>query len=223
MLIMPMSSSQERNTHLIIKNTKPKGVVVLFPGSKGKLYKAGGALSNNFLVRSRGLFAQLGYTTVVFAPSKKNKKGYTDEFRISLKHAKEIGALIRKFKELPVILIGTSRGVLSASNAALHSKITNLQGLVLISSVVTNRHFRNISLNKIRTPLLIVHHKKDTCKTSSYKNFLKYNWPETSTKIEVVGGLEPVSTPCKAKSYHGFWGEEQNTVLKIVTWLNKNL
>src|SRR5277367_4132531 len=122
--------------------TKPEAPAVasliLFPGSGGKLTGYGPAKpkDGNFLVRSRNLFVAQGFiVAVIDAPS--DQPGGMRDFRVSAEHRYDIASVIaylRQAASVPVWLVGTSRGTLSAANGAT-LETGGPDGLVLTSSV----------------------------------------------------------------------------------------
>ena len=76
----------------------------------------------------------------------------------------------------------------------------------------------------IKRPVLVVHHIEDQCRVTRYENAQNffYGLPNLPRKhfITVSGGDEPKSRPCKARTQHGFYGVERETVAAIVEWIN---
>lgn len=212
---------------LIEQSNNPIANLILFAGGKGKIklnsskYKK----NKNFLVRSRQLFIDSGLTTILIdAPSdKQGKLGMLKGFRNSQEHVQDIEAVvdyIRALNNKPIWLVGTSRGTESAAYAAVHLN-NKIDGVVLTSSISKTNNkgtsVTDLSLNKITTPVLIIHHNQDTCKTTRpgvVKDIKRkaYN----SSRIEVklfTGGDEPISSnPCQARTYHGYLGIENKVV-----------
>ena len=102
--------------------------VVLLAGGNGILGLADdgsitNGLMNNFLVRSRQLFADNDlYVAVLDAPSDHaTPPGLTSAYRIGLEHAQDIGRVIADVRvraRVPTWLVGTSSGTLSVANTA---------------------------------------------------------------------------------------------------------
>src|SRR5438094_3160174 len=100
-------------------------VAVLFPGSGGliQLRTENGQAKfgqGNFLVRSRAEFVKRGVAAAIIdAPSDQQSGwGMSDEFRLGDLHFSDISAVVgdleKRFPGVPVFLIGTSRGTISA-------------------------------------------------------------------------------------------------------------
>lgn len=217
---------------------RTEAIVVLFPGSGGtiRLRSEGGRPrfdGGNFLVRSRTEFIKFGARAVIIdAPSdQQNGWGMSDEFRLGEEHATDIGAVIddlkRRFSNVPIFLIGTSRGTISA--AALGARMKqSVAGVVLTASMfrATARNSKEpgpglskFDFATIQPPLLFVHHVSDQCQFTPYGDAARLS--EKYPLISVFGGDPPQSSPCEARSQHGFLGKESETVEQIVNWMLK--
>lgn len=212
---------------------KPVAVAVLFSGGAGRVNLAreqrrGPIDRGNFLVRSRGLFVQAGVVAVVLTAPSDQGRGMEDDFRLGADHAADIGKVIAdlqsRFPGLPVFLIGTSRGTVSAANAGARLG-KNVSGIVLTAAVFlsANRPGRpglsGFNLASITAPLLLVHHVDDECYVTPYSE--AKDLAERYPLISVSGGSTPKSSPCQALSQHGFLGKESETVNEIVNWMLK--
>ena len=226
---------------LLIQPDNPKAAVILFAGGKGalKLYKGafgGSGMNwgkNNFLVRTRKDFAKHGLmVATVDAPSDhQGKKGMLGGFRSSQDHVQDIDAVItklREFVDVPIWLVGTSRGTESVTNIAIASQ-QHPHGLVLTSSMTVGdgkgQAVRDFDLSRITIPTLITHHENDGCSKTKpehvdgIKNGL-VNAPVVEMKM-FSGGREQ-SKPCNAMSYHGYLGIEDEVVDAIATFVLAN-
>ena len=118
-----------------------QAIAILFPGSGGtiQLRSEGGQpkfAGGNFLVRSRAEFVNRGVIAAILdAPSdQQGGWGMTDEFRLGEDHAADIGAVIadlrKRLPNLPLFLIGTSRGTISAAALARALEIVDRRDCV---------------------------------------------------------------------------------------------
>lgn len=226
---------------ILIKPDNPVATVILFAGGKGNLNLSLigdtpniGWLNDNFLVRSKVEFVRNNFmVAIVDSPSdQKSEEGMYGGFRHSKEHVQDIDAVIaylRQMKNIPIWIVGTSRGTESATNIAIYSQ-QKPNGLVVTSSVtVSNKNGKSITqmdLDKIVIPTLIVAHKKDKCKVTPPTDAKKIaNALTHASKVEVkifVDGNKPISKPCKAKSYHGFLGIEEKVVDYISDFIKEN-
>ena len=210
---------------------KARAVAILFPGGAGKTdlerETARKALDRgNFLVRARRLFAgQTVVAAVMDAPSDQ-PNGMDDQFRLGAAHAEDIGKVVedlkKRFPGLPLILVGTSRGTVSAASAG--SQLGKaVDGVVLTSTLfLANRAQPGLSgfdFASVPSPLLFVHHVDDGCNVTPYSSAKRV--ADRFPLISVSGGLPPQSKPCEAMSQHGYLGKEAETVEAIANWILK--
>jgi len=169
---------------------------------------------------------------VIDAPSdQRGGWGMTDEFRFSKEHLADVRAVIadlsRRLPSLPIFLIGTSRGSISA--ASVGARVDGgIAGVVLTSSMfrATNPRAREpgpglsrFDFGSIKVPVLIVHHREDACAVSPYGDGASL--AKTFPLVSVTGGLPPTSDACEPMSPHGYLGRETETVDAIVNWMLK--
>jgi hypothetical protein len=209
-----------------------KTVLILFPGGNGanmfRLQEDGIVRGNNFLVRTSKNFAQEFTAVIVDVPSD-HKSGMDDDFRKSPEHAADIAKLIdtlaaeggEKF-----YLVGTSRGTLSVASLAAVMQHPKLKGIVLTSSLEYAKFMRWVPLDKIKLPVLMVHHSEDACKICDVSEAKRtcdvLNKSTTVDFVEVTGGDLPKSGPCEALSPHGYYGVEEKAVQPIIDWIRKH-
>ena len=166
---------------------------------------------------------------VIDAPSDR-PQGLWD-FRTSAAHAKDIKHVILELKrimDIPVWLIGTSMGTVSAVNSAVRLKEGGPDGIVLTSTVtkesrVVTETVNSVRLRDIRVPTLVVHHKQDDCVVTPYELAVALMRSLTKTPkkelLTFTGGDLSVSDPCEAMSYHGFLGLDVEVVVAIASWI----
>ena len=224
---------------LMIKPADAAGSVILLAGGHGKLdISAGGAIGwgrGNQLVRTRAAYAAAGFVTVVpdIAPDLKTASGVVSGYRYNAAHAQDIGAIVaylRKIKS-PVIVVGTSRGAISAGNAA--AKLAGPQRpdavvftapmLVSVGNAPSVQKAAGGDAKRLRLPTLIVGHRKDACQytlPASIDTFRK--WHEggggASTTI-MLDGPAGTGDPCEARSAHGFADIDGQVVAAVAKWV----
>lgn len=208
--------------------------VILFAGSSGHLgltdYGAIRELSGNFLVKTRNNFVEQGIlVAVVDTPSDRVS---LDNFRTSRAHAVDIGAVIawlRAAADVPVWLVGTSRGTISAAGAAAHLAADGPDGIVLTSTVFGPSKKGTVyqaDLKALRMPVLVVHHKDDGCVVTPYNKtaafMRKISGARKAELITIEGGAGNIGDACGARSPHGFLGLENKVVKQITDWIKAN-
>lgn len=197
----------------------PVASIVLFAGGNGAL----NGLAGNFLMRVRGSFAAQGFSVAAIdAPS---DRATADRlYRASAEAATDLAAVIAFLKAkapVPVWLVGTSNGSISAANGAARLGPAQIGGLVLTSSV-WNGGMQNVPLAAIAVPTLVVHNRDDTCRLSPPGGAEPGAASLTSAPLKelvVVAGGTLQGDPCEARSPHGYYGIENQVVPVIVAWI----
>jgi hypothetical protein len=206
--------------------------VFLFPGGGGGFGKVeeGKPTSNNFLVRSVPHFLANGFNVVIFGrPSDSEGLDYAD--RISDSHLTDVRAVLAFVKiqsNLPIWIVGTSRGTVSATATVIKLQEPSIAGLVLTSSIVSYKKIGAVptqDLAAIRVPVLVLHHAKDACvhcRPYEVSNILRglKNAP-AKKEIMVDGGSDPTGDPCAALHWHGYIGMEKEAVDMIGNWIKQ--
>ena len=211
-----------------------KGVLVLFPGGSGKLGIGDGELGigqTNFLVRTRHHFAAQGFHVAVMDAATDflaRPEGLGSD-RNSPEHMQDVAAVIQdlrgRFPGLPVWLVGTSRGTISAANAAaVLTSPAGPDGIVLTSSVTrpggNPESLEDVSLEDIGVPALVVAHRDDGCVVTPPEDanplfhVLKKNNNRSRIRF-FEGGFAPLDEACDALSPHGYFGIESRVVRHI--------
>jgi hypothetical protein len=208
--------------------------LVLLPGGAGGIGKVGfdgWPEGGNFLIRSGKLFASQGFNLAMVArPSDQSDMDYP--FRMGTNHMDDLERVLRHVRKTwvgPVWLVGTSRGTVSATAAAIALKDAGLiDGVVLTSSVVRLRVTGAVptqELSAIRVPVLVLHHSQDACRFC-----LPQDVPPVLSGLTHAGARallwvdagEGVSgDPCEAQHYHGFKGAESMAVQMIADWIRQ--
>lgn len=219
---------------LVLAPEKPKAAVVLLAGGHGGLQiTADGSFGwgkGNFLVRSRRLFVDQSLLVVIVdAPSDRQRPPYLSSFRGTREHVMDLKAVIawaRKQADVPVWLVGTSRGTESAAYTATYlSGHDGPDGLVLTSTILTDTKEFSVpvlQLDRLRIPVLVVHHVHDGCSHCPYAEIGQLmdklgNVPRKKL-LPVTGGVSK-GDPCEAYSHHGFNGNERDVVKQIAAWV----
>lgn len=227
-----------------IDNLTPVATVAIFVGGSGRigLFDGGiGVRSTNFLWRVRNHFTAAGpfNIAVLDAPEPDGCTGAFSKLidltgkRISAGHMEDVGLAIDDLRSelgLPVWVMGTSRGTVSAANAAAVLTGTSApDGLVLTSSLTddsrTERNDLNdVALGDISVPALIVSHKQDACFVTPPEDakWLAKKIRKGSDEVKMRtfnGGLPTLSSDCNALAEHGFFGIEQKVVDFISKWI----
>jgi hypothetical protein len=218
---------------LVRPSGSPAASVVLFAGGHGVLGLGGRrlGLAGNFLVRNRARFAGHGLlVAVIDTPS--DRPAGLDGFRASAAHAEDVArviAALRREAAVPVWLVGTSMGTVSAASATARLGTEGgPDGLVLSSTVTRQGRERPESVGEarvkdVRVPTLVVHHRDDTCRATPYADMpaLLRDFAQAPRRelLTFQGGEPPKSGPCDAHSAHGFLGLDAEVVAAIAGWI----
>jgi pimeloyl-ACP methyl ester carboxylesterase len=213
----------------------PSATVLLFPGGWGVRHfgtKDGSVwLGTNFLVRTAPFLAEQGLLAAAIDTPSDQPGGMTDDWRSGAQHVTDTRKVIEALQARApgrVVLIGTSRGTLSAAYLAAKLEDPRVTGLVLTSSMVEHGRGRwatvyDTPLGKISVPVLIVHHREDGCRATPIGAALSLpRWLKKSSKVdfvEVRGGDSAISDPCEPLAAHGFLGRERQVIQVIADWI----
>lgn len=210
---------------------KARGVAILFAGGSGKVDLERETArttfdSGNFLVRSRQLFARNAIAVAVVDSPSDQPHGMDDFFRLGEAHAEDVGKVIadlrKRFPALPLFLVGTSRGTISAAAIGKHAGKA-VDGVVLTAALFLRTKklpgLMGFDFSSIPSPLLFVHHVNDGCTYTPHSSARRL--ADRYPLISVSGGAPAQSEPCEALSQHGFLGKEAETVGAITKWMLK--
>jgi hypothetical protein len=199
------------------------------------------ALVGNSLVRSIPVFVAAGFVTALIdSPSDYVGEDGLAAFRNAPEHAQDLGKVIadvRKRAGGPVWLLGTSRGTISASNAA--SRLTGPaapDGVVLTSALMVGQRGRkafvsqtvfDLQLEAIKVPVLIVGHAADTCPRSPATQMERVAARVGSARKQVVtvtggpGAARGAGTlaACEGRAPHGFVEQEEAVAAGITRFV----
>jgi pimeloyl-ACP methyl ester carboxylesterase len=185
----------------------------------------------NFLVRSRQGFAERGFLVAVLDVPSDRMADALVRFRTGPEHATDVRALIavlRAEAPVPVWLVGTSMGSVSAGSVAARLTEGGPDGIVLTSSVTRYSRsmiepLEDVALDKIRVPALVVHHRDDGCQASPYANtawlMRKLSAAPRRELLTFSGGDTPRSDPCEPLAPHGYYGIEAKVLDAIADWI----
>ena len=225
----------EQRVLILWPDGPPKASVVLYAGGKGGIgIRKDGSIkrAGNFLVRSRDIFAKQGFLVAV--PNRPSDWAGSNPFhyRLTEAHAADAAALIRFLRQLadvPVWLVGTSRGSISAANNAARLGRDGPDGIVLTSSVVepgekVRPTVQDADLERVTVPTLILGHEDDGCYVTLWDDQMALarlfeNAPAVETIVVSGGNAGDLSRECGPYAHHGFLGVEDRVVARIADWI----
>lgn len=199
------------------------------------------ALTGNSLVRSLALFHDAGLATaLVDARSDRRSEDGLAGLRIAREHAEDLGKVIADVRAragAPVWLVGTSRGAISAVNAASRlSGPAAPDGLVLTSALMSGfsggqrpwvaHSVFDLPLEAIRMPVLVVGHAEDNCVRSPPGLMGRITARTNGVREQIVtvtGGPGRAGAPsalaCEGRSPHGFIEQEAEVAAGIARFV----
>lgn len=219
----------------------PAFVFVLLPGGSGLIdLDAQGcprALRGNSLIRAIPEFHKGGaITALVDAPAEWRGQHGLSTFRMEPGHADALGVAIKALREtyrVPVWLVGTSRGAISAANGA--SRLTGdaaPDGVILTSPVsqgargnlpFVSQDVFQLPLARISIPLFALGHAGDMCVRSPSSNVPRIAEaasasPRKRAQNMTGGPGAPPNDPqaCEGRSPHGFAEQEAEMAALLI-------
>lgn len=229
-----------------VPDARPNAVLILLPGGNGlsdlDAYGCARALKGNSLIRSIPEFVKGGAATALSdAPAEWRGRDGLATFRAEPAHAQALGMAVREMRKrfgVPVWLVGTSRGAISAANAA--SRLdgdARPDGVVITSPVSAGARANQpwvlhdvfmFPLERIAIPLLVVGHAKDACLRSPPANVPRIADKATASPRRQAaimdGGPESDAKPgdlaaCEGRQPHGFLDQEAETAAGILRFV----
>ena len=211
----------------------PTTVLLISGGSGGMGFDGKEPKSDNFLVRTRDLFAAKGFNVAVLGLST-DMRDLTQEARTSTEHAQDVLAVVKAIRAVsprPVWLVGTSRGTFSAAAAAILDQVQVVDGIVLTSGYhpgllkLRTGPLSQQGVDAIKVPTLVYHHKSDGCRETPASGVTEMVTALSNAPIKklwlVEGGGPPSGNPCQPRGWHGFVGMEQQAIDDIASWIKK--
>jgi hypothetical protein len=212
---------------------EPAAIALLFIGGGGRINARVENVTlifgaRNFLPRSGSEFARNGLLAVVMdAPS--DQRELSDSYREEREQTADARAVIaelrRRYPGLPLYLVGTSRGTISAAYIG-RDLGAEIAGVVLTSTLFGGPNprrqvasLRGFDYAAIKSRLLFVHHRDDGCEHTPYSEAARLG--ARYDLISVRGGKPAESAACEPFAAHGYFGKEPQTVDAMAAWMLK--
>lgn len=219
--------------------------LVLLPGGSGHVNLDDDgcprALKGNSLVRSIPIFNAAGFgTALIDAPSDFHGEDGLGGFRTAVQHAEDLGkaiAALRTRTQGRIWVVGTSRGAISAANAAARlAGLAAPDGIVLTSALMSGQSAArkawvaqsvfDLPLENIRLPLLVIGHAADQCVRSppdAMERIVARVPAARRQLVTVIGGQGYAGPPglnaCEGLTPHGFVGQEAEVAAGIARFV----
>ena len=198
---------------ILIRAAQPKGSVILLTGGDGRLEVGSGArfgkAGDNVLIRNRDAFVMHGYNVLLA------------ELGTNLSAAVDHMAAIKR----PVIVIATSKDTQRAAEGLVGGAMPDR--LVLTSGFLSKASGPDDTVQSIlgtpnRLPrTLALHHREDHCRWTQPAGVAPFQaWSGGRVQVEwMSGGQADEANPCRASAHHGFAGQDEEFVARIVKFM----
>ncbi|MCC7276439.1 MAG: hypothetical protein IT561_27490 [Alphaproteobacteria bacterium] len=239
--VVEVESRGQQIRAILIVPERPVGSVVLLAGGHGRLDIAPegriGWGAGNQLVRTRRAYASAGYATLVpdIAPDMKTwDGGVVQGYRFNALHGRDIGALVARMRAIkaPVVLVGTSRGAVSAGVAlAQAAGPTRPDGVALTAAMLMPAGDRQPNFQmaigdaaRARLPFLVVGHRRDTCRYTLPESIDRFvAWHGGKVDVTLLDGPAGSGDPCEARAAHGFVDIDDQVVATVTGWIRERV
>jgi hypothetical protein len=214
---------------LLVTPPHARAAIVMLPGGAGDVGLTGSAdirHSDNFVVRTRAMWARRGFTVLIpDTIGHANLRG----IRSSPGYASVVNDLVKLAHRQvtgPVFLLGTSQGSIAAVNAAAHATAGSIGGVVLTESVSggSGETVFSASPELVGAPALIVANRDDRCNVAPPEAASQIARAMTMSRdvqvLMVAGGFNRSAKNCGSLTPHGYYGIEDQVIAKISRWMD---
>ncbi len=221
---------------LLIVPDSPRASLVLLAGGSGAIgLRADGTIErgDNHLVRVRAKFAAAGFAVAVpdmASDLRGDDRAERSAARLSPAHEADLAAIVRRMRALaaPVIVVGTSRGALSAAVAARGLGDARPDARVLTSALLLPRRAgvpdAASLFDAVPTlpPMLLVAHRADACPLTPAADVAPFaarlaGRARIETRL-LDGGGPPAGERCGNQHFHGLAGVDDEFVAMVAAW-----
>ncbi|MEI9983941.1 MAG: alpha/beta hydrolase [Aliidongia sp.] len=209
---------------------RPSATIVMLPGGAGDVgVERNGDVrhDDNFVVRTRALWAARGYAVLIpDTIDRVNLRG----LRSSPAYARLVDRLVgfaHAQAQGPVYLLGTSQGSIAAMNGAAHAAPGAIAGVVLTESVsrMGGSHETVFSADPqdVTAPALVVANRDDACDVAPPEDAPRIAAAMSRSRdvhiLPVAGGITKSRKACGSLTPHGYYGIEVPVIDQISQWM----
>lgn len=233
-LVMINSRDGVRQPYILVEPaSQVRAALIMLPGGGGVLNTRGTGSEvkfneAGFLQRSRQQFADNGIL-VAIADTPSDQKELWRGFRMTERHAQDIGAIIDDLRkhhvDLPVYLIGISRGGLSVAYIGkyLQQKVKGIIAMSALYRDTRGESLERFDWSQLRQRVLIVGHRKDGCRNTLFQDSNTVARENNFPLIAASGGYEDLAKSARAEcgpwAHHNFLGIEKPVAREIIRWI----
>jgi len=209
---------------LLIEASKPRALVLLFPGGGGMagIAENGSVRSKHTFIRSIEMWSQYGINAVLVDTPydlgdqrRGNLRGRKDH----LTRVDEVVTFYKNKLKLPIWVFGHSMGSSTATYYAneIDQSKKNLTGIIIAGTI------RTASLDdEVTLPVLAIHHQYDACvgtPVSASSRIIEGRSPKLVSKLELIEGGITEGEVCQSFAFHGFNQTEAEFVKRAASFI----
>lgn len=209
---------------LFLPTSKPKALVLLFPGGGGmlRLQSDGTTKNRHTFVRSVDQWAQYQIDAVLVDTPYDLGDQRRGNLRERQDHMDRVGEVVQYYKnktKLPIWIFGHSMGSSTATYFAsqLNEQSKQLAGVIIAGTI------RSASLDDaVSLPILGIHHQYDECKgtpVAATKSIIEGRPTKFISKLEIIEGGITEGGVCESYAYHGFNQTESELVKRAAQFI----
>jgi hypothetical protein len=214
-------------------------VLIMLAGGSGNIALDDTGCPNNLvgntLIRTLSRFHEQGFATaIVDAPTGTPADDGLGGLRVRKEHAQDLGRIVmdvRARSGAPVVIAGSSRGTISAVNAASRLSGASAPDAVVLASPITQgreggykawvaQSVFDLPLQSIEVPVLVMVHELDGCirtPPSLAPRVVERIGPDHARLLVFSGGHSQGAPPrglqaCSGQAPHGFGGQDRDAV-----------
>ncbi len=213
----------------------PTQTLVMLAGGSGKLGVGRHGLAEHaldgVLARTRQAWLDAGFQLAYVDVPSDHHDGL-EGFRTSGDHGEDLRDVIAQLRardDVPLWLVGTSRGTISAANAAARlgpPARGGPDGVVLCSPVTQGKHetLEGVAVGDIAVPVLVIEHRGDGCSASPPAGARRLDRMLRRSPRHTLTWLGQSSRaredePCESQTRHGYLGLEAELVAAITAFV----
>ena len=223
--VFDVPHSEEAPTRtLLIEASKPRALVLLFPGGGGTagISENGSIRSKHTFIRSISLWSHYGIDAVLVDTPydlgdlrRGNLRGRKDH----LTRVDEVVTFYKNKFNLPIWIFGHSMGSSTATYYANEIDQTkkNLAGIIIAGTI----HTASLD-DEVTLPVLAIHHQYDACAgtpVSASSKIIEGRSSNLVSKLELIEGGVTEGEVCQSFAFHGFNQTEAEFVKRAASFI----
>lgn len=227
---------------LYIKHPEPVAHVIFFPGGRGHIELSDGMFGasvgqkyqNAFSFSSRKMWSKEGISAAILETPSDRGPRMGNGFRESSDYRDDIAAVIDRMKQdadVPVWLIGHSRGTIGATAQTINLGNNKVNGLIISAGITAGKpvdtYIPDMQLENIQVPVLVMYAANDKCDEYTPISDAQViadklvNAPRVS--VIYPEGARKGGHPCRSESAHSYLGIREKVISQVAEFIKANL